>query len=392
MPWKETHVTDERMQFVVECKRGTTPMTELCEMYGISRKTGYKLWARYEAEGPAGLMDRSRAPHRQGRQTTEAIEEEIIRFKTAHPRRGPRKIKAELSGLEPHRPWPAASTIGDILKRHGLVAPRRVRRRTPPYTKPFAACWNPNDVWCLDFKGWFLLGNGHRCDPFTLTDADSRFLLRCQVVPHPSHHWVKPIMDAAFREYNLPRAIRSDNGAPFASTGLGGLSKLSIEWIKLGIIPERIERGHPEQNGRHERMHRTLKDDTASPPQANARRQQEAFDVFRRDFNNHRPHEALGQKPPASVYHPSSRPYPRRIPPVEYPSPYHVRRVGACGTIRWRVTKIFLGNALIGEPVGLIQLDEDRWQIYFGPVLLAVWNQRRQRREKPKQSNDQIQK
>ncbi len=387
MPWKDTRVTDERMSFIVAHQRDDATMTELCEVYGISRKTGYKLSARFAAEGAAGLLDRSRAPHRQGRQTPEEIEAAIIAFKGAHPRRGPRKIKAELSRLDPATRWPAASTIGDILKRHGLVVPRRPRHRTPPYTDPFAACHKPNDVWCADFKGWFRTGDGRRCDPFTLTDADTRYLLRCQIVPHPDYHHVGPIMDAAFREYGLPRAIRTDNGPPFASVGLAGLSRLSIRWIKLGIIPERIAPGHPEQNSRHERMHRTLNEDSASPPEANTRRQQKAFDRFREDFNHHRSHEALGQRPPASAYQPSPRVCPRRLPQIEYPDHYQVRRVGPSGTIRWRGRKICMGRPLIGEFVGLTQYDEDRWLIYFGPMLLAEWNQRSQRREKPKTSS-----
>ncbi len=395
MPWKETQVTDERMSFIVECRRGDATMTELCEVYGISRKTGYKLLARFVAEGATGLVDRSRAPHRQGRQTPAEIEAAIVAFKGAHPRRGPRKIKVELAWSDAETRWPAASTIGDILKRHGLVAPRRRRRHTPPYTDPLAACQKPNDLWCADFKGWFRTGDGRRCDPFTLTDADSRYLLRCQIVPYPDYHHVGPIMHAAFREYGLPRAIRTDNGPPFATVGLGGLSRLSITWIKLGIIPERIEPGHPEQNPRHERMHLTLKDDSISPPKANAHRQQGAFAEFREDFNHHRPHEALGQKTPASVYQPSPRPCPRRLPQIAYPDHCQVRRVQRCGTIRWRGRKICMGRSLIGEFVGLTRHDEDRWLIHFGPVLLAVWNQRRQRREKPRKpavgdNNDSI--
>jgi len=383
VPWKETQVTDERMSFIVAYGRGDATMTELCDVYGISRKTGYKVLARFATEGVAGLEDRSRAPHRQGRQTRAEIEAVIVTFKGVHPRRGPRKIKAELSRLISGTRWPAASTIGDILKRHGLVVRRRPHHRTPPYTDPLAACRQPNDVWCADFKGWFRTGDGQRCDPFTLSDADTRYLLRCQIVPHPDYHHVGPIMDAAFREYGLPRAIRTDNGPPFASVGLGGLSRLSIIWIKLGIIPERIAPGHPEQNPRHERMHRTLNEDSASPPETNARRQQQAFDRFREDFNHHRPHEALGQTTPASVYQPSPRSCPRRLPQIQYPSHYHVRRVHPSGTIRWQGREICMGRPLIGEFVGLTQQDEDRWSIYFGPVPLAQWNQRRRRREKP---------
>lgn len=384
MPWKESHVEEERLQFIVACRSGCDTMVELCWRFGISRKTGYKWLRRYEMEQLDGLRDRSRAPRTHPNVIPEGMANAVVAFRIAHDRCGPKKIRRLLSEQQPDIAWPAASTIGDLLRRHGLVVPRRPRRRTPPYTQPFASCAAANDIWCADFKGWFRTGNGRRCDPFTMADAHTRFLLRCQVVPRPNRRWVQAVCDAAFREFGLPRAIRTDNGPPFASTALGGLSRLSIWWIKLGITPERIEPGHPEQNGRLERFHRTLKEHTATPPQRNARRQQDAFDRFRHEYNHERPHEALGQRTPGSVYQSSPRPYPRRRPKIAYPDGYHIRRVGDNGCVRWRGQRIFLTECLGGECIGWQQHDEDRWYLYFGPVKLATWNQRTQKLERPK--------
>jgi len=383
MPWKETCVTDQRLQFIAACVGGSETMTEWCLRFGISRRIGYKWLKRYVTESWDGLTDRSRSPHRHPNATPEDIEDHVVAFRLDHPRWGPKKIVHRLSELYPTIDWPAASTAGDLLKRYGLVSPRRQRRRTPPYTRPFAECHHPNIVWCADLKGWFLTGDGRRCDPFTLSDAYSRFLLRCQVVPHPNRHWIQAIGDAAFREYGLPDTIRTDNGPPFAAPSVGGLSRLAIHWIKLGIVPERIAPAHPEQNGRHERMHRTLKEDTASPPAANARRQQQAFNRFRHEYNGERPHEALGQRTPASVYACSPRPFPRRIPEVHYPDGYEIRQVRHNGQIKWQGHEMYLSERLTGEPVGLCQADDDHWHLYFGPVYLATWNQRRQKLERP---------
>lgn len=385
MPWKETCVIDERLQFIAARQGGAETMTDLCCQFGISRRIGYKWWNRYKREQLDGLKDRSRAPRTHRNAIASEIEDWLVAVRLEHWRWGPKKIVARLAEVYRDIDWPAASTAGDILKRYGLVAPRRTRRRTPPSTQPFADCQGPNAVWCADFKGWFLTGDGHRCDPFTLSDAYSRFLLRCQVVPRLNRQWVQGICDAAFREHGLPQAIRTDNGPPFAAVALGGLSRLAIHWIKLGIIPERIAPGHPEQNGRHERMHLTLQDHTASPPAANARCQQQAFNQFEEEYNYERPHESLGQRTPGSVYVASPRPFPRRIPALTYPDGYTVRRVRHNGEIKWQGHLIYLHKALAGEPVGLQQRDEDNWSIHFGPVALATWNQRRQRLERPHQ-------
>lgn len=384
MPWKETRVLDERMQFVVAFHNGDDSMTDLCRRFGISRKTGYKWLFRYEREQLDGLRDRSCAPHTHPNATAEDVVAGVIGFRADHERWGPKKIRQRLMDRQPEITWPSASTIGDLLKRHGLVSPRHRRHRTPPYASPFAACTVPNDVWCADFKGWFRTQDGRRCDPFTMADARSRFLLRCQVVPRPNRRCVEAVCEAAFREYGMPRAIRTDNGPPFAAPSLGGLSLLSIHWIKLGITPERIAPAHPEQNGRLERLHRTLKEHTASPPRANARRQQAAFDHFRQEYNHDRPHEALDQHTPASVYHPSLRSYPKRVPEMAYPAGYQVRRVGHNGCIRWHGERMFLSERLRGEDVGICQYDDDRWRICFGPIQLAVWNQRTLKLKRPK--------
>ena len=291
----------------------------VCRDFGISRPTLDKWLKRYEQEGVEGFRDRSRAPHHHPNTVDAETEEMIVDFRTEHPDRGPRKIKVELERDHPHRPWPASSTIAEILDHHGLTRRRKRNRKAEPYTEPFAECKEPNDVWCIDFKGWFLTGDGQRCDPLTVTDANTRYLIRCNRVPRTNFGCVKPVLEAAFREYGLPRAIRSDNGAPFATRAPLGLSKLSVWWIKLGIIPERIEPGKPQQNGRHERMHLTLKQCTATPPKATLRAQQRAFRAFQLDYNHRRPHEALGQRTPGELYRPSPRPYPRRIPEISYP-------------------------------------------------------------------------
>ena len=259
---------------------------------------------------------------------------------------------ASLRRHEPQMRWPAPSTADNILDRAGLVRRRKRRRSASPWSEPFAAAHNPNDVWSIDFKGWFRTSDGARIDPLTVQDAASRYLLVCNGLRQPNGPQVRRVLEGAFREYGLPWTIRSDNGPPFASVGLGSLSPLAIWWMKLGIIPERIEPGHPEQNGRLERLHRTLKAETASPPQATPRRQQRVFDAFRQTYNEERPHEALRQQPPAHQYRPSFRSYPRRVSAPEYEAGVTVRKVRTNGEIKWKGDKIYLSEALKGEPVG----------------------------------------
>jgi transposase InsO family protein len=343
---------------------------EICRGFGVSRKTGYKWFEQYQLHGIAGLADRSRRPHQQPQA---AVDQEtigaIIDARSRRPSWGERKLHVWLLREHPQRSWPCPSTIGAVLKRYGLTRPNKRRRRATPsseLTQPEAA----NQVWAIDFKGWFRTQDGVRCDPLTISDTHTRYLLRCQAMDRTGGKFVRPLMEATFREYGLPQRIRSDNGSPFASTGVGGLSRLSVWWLRLGIVPERIEPGHPEQNGRHERMHRTLKQETAQPPSRTARAQQQAFGRFQRMYNEERPHEALGMATPASRYEPSPRRYPERLPEIEYPAGFARRRVQISGAVHWRLGRFFLGEALENETVGIEEV-EDGWRIWFGPLLLA---------------------
>ena len=288
--------------------------------------------------------------------------------------------KRVLERDQPGPSWPAASTMGEMLKREGLVVARKKRRKTAPYTQPLAHADGPNRVWCADFKGWFRTGDGERIDPLTISDAHSRYLLRCQAVAKTDTARVQAIFEAAFREYGLPQAIRTDNGPPFASTAIAGLSRLAVWWIKLGIVAERIEAGQPQQNGRHERMHRTLKQEVAMPPAQDRRAQQRALENFRQEYNEVRPHEALAMETPASLYEPSPRPYPARVPEPEYPATMLVRSVRAHGHFRWQKRHdVFLSEVLWGERVGLLPIDERWYTVYFADVPLARFDSWRRR-------------
>ena len=367
---------EEKARFVLEYEQDEHTMTELCYCYGVARETGYVWLRRYRAMGLEGLLERDRAPARHPNQTAAAIEQLVLELRQAHMRWGPRKLKRVLERDQPGPVWPAASTIGALLKREGLVVPRKKRRKTAPYTEPLAHADGPNRVWCADFKGWFRTTNGTRIDPLTISDAHSRYLLRCQAVEKTDTARVQAIFEAAFREYGLPQAIRTDNGAPFASTAIAGLSRLAVWWIKLGIVPERIQAGHPEQNGRHERMHRTLKQEVATPPAKDRRAQQRQLQQFRQEYNQVRPHEALGMQTPASVYAPSQREYPREMPQVDYPETMKVCPVKSHGHFRWKQREVFLSEVLWGERVGLLPVD-DRWfTIYFAHLPLASFDSR----------------
>lgn len=367
----------ERIRFISEWEEGHWSMTELCRRAGVERKTGYKWLKRYQQGGWEALQDQSRAPRHHPNQVIPEVEEEIVQARQSYPHWGPRKLKVWLEREVPEVEWPAASTIGAILGRHGLTVRRKPRKKAPPMSQPLAHAVQPNDVWCTDFKGWFRCGDGARCDPLTISDACSRYLLRCQAVAAANELYVRPLFEATFRENGLPGAIRNDNGAPFASVGIGGLSPLAVWFIKLGIRPERIEPGQPQQNGRHERMHLTLKQETAQPPAANLRAQQRAFDQFRQVYNHERPHEALAWQTPADRYHVSARTYPGRLAEVAYPPEYEVRRVGACGTFRWRSEKVFVGRALSGEPIGLEPVDDGQWRVWFSFHELALFDEAR---------------
>jgi transposase InsO family protein len=297
----------------------------------------------------------------------------IVDARRVHPTWGPRKLRA---WLDQRFPWelalPAPSTIGDILRRRGLVEPKRRRNRIQRYASPYTEANAPNDVWTTDFKGHFRLRDRRYCYPLTLVDLFSRFLLRCDAY-YSTDHACKRSFESAFVEYGLPRVIRSDNGSPFASThAVAGLSRLSVWWVRLGILPERITPSSPWENGSHERMHRTLKHEATDPPQANKQRQQKSFGAFRNEFNHERPHEALGMKPPAAFYAPSPRSYPRRLPELEYPTTHLLRRVSDIGVVSWCGERVFLTSVLAGEVIGLSQVSETRWMVYFGPLLLGA--------------------
>jgi len=359
-----------RMRFVNAVLAGEDSMTALCEEYEVSRKTGYKWLSRFQAEGPAGLAERSRAPRVVRWAVSQAQAEAITGLRRQHPSWGPKKLRAKLLARTPEQCWPAPSTIGNLLQREGLSQRRKRRRRTTPTACGIPPIVAPNDIWCIDFKGWFRTGDGAVCYPLTVTDAFSRYLLCCRAVT-PDYEGCRREFERLFRECCLPQGLLSDNGPPFASLAAGGLSRLSVWWIKLGIRPLRIVPGKPQQNGRHERMHRTLKAETARPPAATLAAQQRRFDHFRAEFNHERPHEALGQVVPAAVYRPAPRPYPARLEDPAYPGDFHLRRVRSNGEIKWQGELIFIAQPLVGEVIGLHEDDEGNAQLYFGPVQLG---------------------
>jgi transposase InsO family protein len=365
---------NERLQLVSLYQTGRYTVTEMAEEFQVSRKTVYKWLDRFAEGGASGLEECSRAPHRRPNATPTPVVAAVLRAKATHPSWGPAKLQpGPDTPSEVVAAWPAVSTRGSILARHGLVTARRRRRRVAPWTQPFVGCAGPNDVWCADFKGWIRTGDGARCDPLTISDAFSRLLLGCQILLKPDDAHVRPVFERTFREYGLPLAIRTDNGPPFASVGAGGLTPLSVWWIKLGIVPERIEPGHPEQNGRHERMHGTLKQATMRPPAATPPAQQDRCDAFRIEYNTIRPHQALGQVPPATLYVPSPRPHPVRVEDPHYPETAAVRRVRSNGQIKWGGALLFVSEALIGELVAITE-HEDGWLLSFGPIPLGLVN------------------
>ncbi len=369
MPWKEISALDERMRLIVLVKEGLS-VTQAARELGVSRVTAHKWLGRYDAQGPAGLCDRSRAPVSHPNATSEAMVERILALRERW-RWGPVKLRAWLRNNVPEQAIPAASTIAQLLKDHGLTAPRK-RRRMPVRTEPLAHCDAANRVWCADFKGWFRTGEGRRCDPLTISDGHTRYLLCCQIVPRTTHAAVEPVFDTVFRQFGLPDIIRTDNGVPFAYSTQTGLSRLAVRWIKLGITPERIRPGKPQENGRHERMHRTLKEHTLKPPASTWRRQQHRFDAFREHYNHERPHQAMENQPPGRFYRPSLRPYPARIIAPEYPSDWEPRRVYPKGSFHWRGHFLHLSSALGGETIAIAPGPLERYlAIYFGHVRIA---------------------
>lgn len=375
MPWKEATAVDERKAFVTAWLRQEQSFSSLCRYFNISRPTGYKWIERFSMDGNAGLVDQSRAPVTQPKAIPEALRSRILELRAEHPRWGPKKLKSFLERRWPSLAWPARSTIGELLRREGLSQPRPARRRTIPHSEPLAHAAAPNDVWCADFKGWFLTGNGQRCDPLTITDAYSRYLLRCRATPKTDGPHVREIFTAAFAEFGLPLAIRTDNGPPFGSTGLAGLSRLAVWWIHLGIRPERIEPGCPQQNGRHERFHETLKAETASPPKWTLAAQQHRFAEFQDEYNHVRPHEALGQRTPDRFFRPSPRKFPDSLPDLAYPFECYLRRISAAGHLGWKCHQVYLSVLLDGEDVALRPLEDGLFEVFFGPLLLGWFDE-----------------
>lgn len=367
---------EERKRFIEDwLAGGRENIAALCRVYQISRKTGYKWLERFREGGLAALEDRSRAAHRQPRRIPEEIEQRLIEARRLHPSWGPKKLRAWLERRGPRTVWPAASTIGEALKRAGLVRTQsRTRRLSEAALSPLKEPQCANEVWTIDYKGQFRTGDGVLCYPLTVVDAHSRYLLSCAAHRRPCHEEVRRSLERLFHERGLPERMRSDNGTPFASTGAARLSRLNVWWLKLGIAVERIEPGKPQQNGRHERMHRTLKAETARPPAADQRRQQRRFNRFRQEYNEERPHESLGQQPPATVYQAASRRHPKRIPEPEYPGHWERRRVRRDGSVKFQGKMYFLSEALAGELTGWVEVDEAIWQIWFGPVEVALYD------------------
>lgn len=377
MPWREVSVMDERVQFLADYLRDAASVSVLCERYGISRKTGHKWIKRYLAEGPEGLRDRSRRPRHSPERLPYVMRQAIIELRErGSVPLGPKKILPLLAQRFPDQALPSKTTIYNILKAEGHVPRPRRRRRVSPYQSPFSPVRAANDVWSVDFKGQFKLGNGQWCYPLTVMDHHSRYVLGCEGMGGTRYPDTRRVFERLFQDHGLPWRIRSDNGAPFASTATAGLSRLSIWWIKLGILPERIAPGRPQQNGRHERMHRTLKRAVTHPVSRSMARQQAQFDAFRHEYNEHRPHESLGQVPPCSRYQDSPRSYPSKVPVWDYPSYWDVRPVSCNGVVYWRSKSIYVGYLLRGEPVGLEEIDNGVWAVSFGPVVLGQFDER----------------
>lgn len=379
MPWKETTPMLERSQFVRAWETGLYTVTELSQDFGISRATAYKWIHRYQDFGDDGLKEKSRRPHNSPRKTPAEIEEAIVALRKKKPRWGPKKIIEVLSNVEPEVRWPAPSTAGEVLKRHGMIKPQKRRRRwRHPGTPPILAT-RANELWTIDFKGQFRLGDRSICYPLTIQDRWSRYILTCRGLKGPFLVDVKATMEHAFREYGLPVRIRSDNGGPFVSRGIGGLTKLNVWWLSLGIEHERIEKGRPDQNGAHERMHRELKAETANPPAPDISRQEVRFDTFRQEYNYERPHEGIDQKLPGDLWVTSQRPYPAFLDQPEYPISFEQRKVDSSGHFKIRGKACFISEALKGCTIGMKPIDDSIWAIFYSNTLLGRFDERTRR-------------
>jgi putative transposase len=354
---------------IADYLRQVLSVTELCDLYGISRKTAYKWIDRYLRQGPAGLEERRRRPHSSPHRTADEITHALLEARRRHPSWGGKKLLILVHKRHPHWDLPHRSTVCDILSRNGMVPKKRKRRRIGHPGKPTSSILAPNDLWSADFKGQFKTGDGRYCYPLTVTDSFSRYLLGCQGLHSTSVDEAKPVFTRLFQEYGLPKRIRTDNGVPFATTTLARLSRLSAWWVRLGVMPEFIEPGKPQQNGRHERMHLTLKDETTRPPARSLAAQQRKFNRFVDEFNNERPHEALDQQTPAACYQRSTREMPSKLKPFVYPDRFEVRYVSGNGGIRWKKHAwVNVSTVCIGEYVGLEEIDNGLWTVYFGPL------------------------
>lgn len=374
MAWEAYKVEQQRLQFVLAYLHGEASMTALCKHYGISRKTGYKWVERYQNQGEQGLKDLSRAPHNPNSYYEKAVIDRAISLKQKKPKWGPKKIAWKLAEYYPNVEWPSPTRLYHIFRDHHLVTPRKLRSRVPA-TAPLGDLKDCNDTWAVDLKGYFMTGDGVRCEPLTITDSFSRYVIRCRHLNCHSVNYVWPVFEEAFREYGLPNRVRSDNGPPFGSVGAGRLTRLSVNLIKAGVMPEWIRPGHPEENGRHERFHLTLKQATADPPQRTLALQIQAMSQFCDEYNFERPHEALNMQTPASCYGPSSRKWDGILRAPEYDRrEMEVRKVGQSGCIWLKQTEYYLAQSLVGEYVGLKTNEEEELEVYYGPVYLGKLN------------------
>jgi len=379
MPWKESELMNERLKFIGRLLDGEK-MAELCREFGISRKTGYKFWDRYQKGGLYGLSNRTRRPYRYANQLPAQIEQEILRIKREHFSWGAPKIREILSRQYLNIHSPAISTVHCILDRHGLVT-RRKKRRFKAQGTPLITTQTPNDLWCADFKGEFMLADSRYCYPLTITDFSSRYLLACEALDSTSTSGAFDVFERTFKEFGLPTAIRSDNGQPFASgVALFGLSRLSVWWLRLGIAVERIKPGNPQENGRHERMHLTLKKEATKPAGHNLLQQQEKFDAFVEEFNTERPHQALGMKFPGELYKPSPRPY-KGMMELAYPFADRISTVTHCGRICIHKIKIHLSQAFAGQDVGITEVEDRIWLVSFMQYDLGYFDEQSKRFE-----------
>lgn len=377
MPWKEGCLMDERIKFIGRLLEGES-MSELCKEFGISRKTGYKFRDRYLSHGIRGLVDRSRRPQFHPHKTAEVIEQLVVKLRKIKPSWGPKKIRARLELDHPGLKIPVASTIAEILNRYGVPKQRAKRRRRPAEgTGPLKTSQGPNEIWCVDFKGQFRLGNQNYCYPLTISDHYSRYLLECEALENTSTCGVWSAFERVFQDHGLPQAIRSDNGVPFSSRTIYGWSKLSIWWLRLGIKLERIAPGHPEQNGRHERMHWTLKAEATRPASPNIFHQQARFDNFRHDYNYYRPHEGISMQIPSNLYRRSTTGYPKSLPELDYPLHDIVRVVDYNGGVSFRKSVRFqLSAALGGEKVGFREIKPGVWIVNFMDYDLGYFEEK----------------